>query len=387
MKIVLVNSVYGVGSTGKILKSLKESFTKEGNDVFVCYSTKSSIKEKNIKKITYSVERKITRFFSKIFGLQNSLMYFSTLRFKRLIKRINPDIINFHMITESMFNFKILFRFLKRHNYKCCFTMHSDVLASGNCAWILDCPNYTGNCSLCLNKRKYSLIGFNAEKRNFERIKKCFSLLDTSNVGLCFVSSFTKNMYQKSGIYTKFNKQIVIFNPVDIYTTTIGYKKNYILYVTPNFYEPQKQSNLIFEIAKNMSEYKFVVVCPQKVPNDFKNINFVNSIKPDELNNFYSEANLTLILSKRESFSMCAAESLMNGTPVVGFENGGTETISIKEFSYFVKPNDVKSLISRLKTVFSQKYDSACIKNEAIKYYESGTIAKKYLEFYDQVIN
>jgi len=63
-----------------------------------------------------------------------------------------------------------------------------------------------------------------------------------------------------------------------------------------------------------------------------------------ELAQYYSLADITLLTSIRETFSMVTAESLCCGTPVVGFEAGGPESIAIREFSSFVPFGDLEKL-------------------------------------------
>lgn len=64
----------------------------------------------------------------------------------------------------------------------------------------------------------------------------------------------------------------------------------------------------------------------------------------EELASLYSVANVTLMLSKRETYSMVTAESLCCGTPVVGFLAGGPESIAIEKFSAFVEYGDLKAI-------------------------------------------
>lgn len=52
---------------------------------------------------------------------------------------------------------------------------------------------------------------------------------------------------------------------------------------------------------------------------------------------YYSMANLTILTSQFETFSMVCAESLCSGTPVVGFKAGAPEQISIQQYSEFVE--------------------------------------------------
>ena len=74
-------------------------------------------------------------------------------------------------------------------------------------------------------------------------------------------------------------------------------------------------------------------------------------ISIESLRDYYKFATATIILSKRETFSMVVAESISAGTPVVGFKNGGSESSAIKELSSFVDYSDIDSLVNKIKEV------------------------------------
>ena len=70
-----------------------------------------------------------------------------------------------------------------------------------------------------------------------------------------------------------------------------------------------------------------------------------------ELAEYYSMADVTLLTSSRETFSMVTAESLCCGTPVVGFQAGGPESICTKGHTKFVPYNNLDDLIAASLTI------------------------------------
>ena len=80
----------------------------------------------------------------------------------------------------------------------------------------------------------------------------------------------------------------------------------------------------------------FVVVGPiSKITSNLpKNIILLGSVTDSiKLAKLYSLANVSILTSKRETFSMVCAESLSCGTPVVGFEAGAPEQISLPNYT------------------------------------------------------
>ena len=102
----------------------------------------------------------------------------------------------------------------------------------------------------------------------------------------------------------------------------------------------------------------------------------------DELAQLYSEADVTLILSKRETFSMVTAESLCCGTPVVGFKAGGPESIALSEWSSFSEYGDIDSLCSSLRDLLVLNINKKEISEKACSTYSSDYCTNMFLSLY-----
>ena len=103
---------------------------------------------------------------------------------------------------------------------------------------------------------------------------------------------------------------------------------------------------------------------------------------------YYAAADLTVLVSQRETFGMAVAESLCCGTPVVGFEAGGSESIALPEFTQFVPFGDMV----KLKNTVCEKLDLKAqkspktISEEAVRVYSAARMAEQYLQLYRSMI-
>ena len=104
MKILLINVLYGIGSTGKIVESLFNEYKKHGNDVRCIYGRRTTKKSKCIVKRTFEIESKIHHLISKISGNIYGGMPLSTSRILRYIKKYNPDIVHLHCLNGYFVN-------------------------------------------------------------------------------------------------------------------------------------------------------------------------------------------------------------------------------------------------------------------------------------------
>ena len=137
----------------------------------------------------------------------------------------------------------------------------------------------------------------------------------------------------------------------------------------------------------NLSDVEIIVVGPVKKRENTKNIKFVGVVTNQaDLAALYSMSSITLLTSKRETFSMICAESLCCGTPVIGFKAGAPETISIPEYSSFFKFGDINSMYKAVKkTLYSSQSDRAVIIEKAHKTYSAETMAQNYISIYRNV--
>lgn len=169
--------------------------------------------------------------------------------------------------------------------------------------------------------------------------------------------------------------------------------KKLILYVSAKF--NQKKGHVkggwhFVELAKMMPQHQFCIVAStySDIENLPSNIIFwgrTNGQK--ELAELYNRANVTVLTSKRETFSMVTAESLCCGTPVVGFKAGGPESIAIPEYSEFVEQGDLDALKSCILHVLERKYNAAMISKKATELYSKETMTNNFIQVYNQLLN
>ena len=103
-----------------------------------------------------------------------------------------------------------------------------------------------------------------------------------------------------------------------------------------------------------------------------------------ELAKYYGMADVTLLTSKRETFSMVTAESLSCGTPVVGFKAGAPEQIAIKEYSEFVEYGDVESLTEKVKAYLSRDFNKEEISRLAHEKYADEKMIEETIKIYNE---
>ena len=97
---------------------------------------------------------------------------------------------------------------------------------------------------------------------------------------------------------------------------------------------------------------------------------------------YYSMEDGFVICSKRENFPTTCIESQCCGTPVVGFDTGGTKETSVYTEDDFVTYGDLYKLENKLQRMLKQNVSDIVEKSR--KAYSKENMSKRYMEEYDR---
>ena len=363
MKILLINVVYAKGSTGSIIHSLYSEYRRKGHDAYVIYGRGQNIhNDSNVKKCTIEIESKVHHFFSTFFGNMYGGMFFSTLKIISFIKKVKPDYVNLHCLNGYFVNIYRLLKFLARNNYKVLLSMHAEFMMTGGCGYTIECNKYlSDSCKKCPRFNEInSPMSINSAHNNYIKMSRAINLFDDKKLKVSCVSPWLSKRYKESPIYKKYDIYTIL-NPVDdIFINDFSghfYNKKYILYVTSDFYDKEKNGTGIIKLATAMSDTNFIVVSTKKIfnPPMLHNVEFISGgISKEALRDYYFNADCLVLLSKRETFSMPVAEALSCGIPVAGFKNGGSESFSSSFNTIWCKFDDYHSLEEAIRHFMKQ---------------------------------
>ena len=401
MKVLQINCVYQKGSTGKITYDLHRSLQACGVESIVCYGRGEAVSDKKVYKICPEWYSKINNALSRVTGIMYGGCFLSTNRLIKIIKNEKPDIVHLQCINGYFVNIYRILDWLKKSKIKTVLTLHAEFMYTGGCGHAFDCNQWRekNGCGHSIHCPRWR-----AETRSlvFDRTHVMWELMRDSFVGfdnlvVCSVSPWLKERAMRSPILADKHHEVV-YNGLDteifhLYDASkirfeLGTEgKRVIFHATPFFStEPNhiKGGYYICELASLMPNTHFIVAGPYdkriQVPD---NVHLLGAISDQSLlAKLYSMADVTVLASRRETFSMVCAESLCCGSTVVGFNAGAPETISLPEYSTFVLYGDIKKLKTAVINMFEQKHDKAKISAEAKRKYSCETMVKNYLEVY-----
>lgn len=389
MKIIHINCVYPVGSTGRLIENIVKNCVRKGYESIVLYGRGAKCNKVEAIKVSSELEAKIHGLLSRLTGQWFSYSPASTARIIRILKNEKPDVVHLHCLNANFVNVYRLIGFLKKNKIKTVLTLHAEIMHTAGCEHAGECIKWQSGCHNCA-KIKGMLTGYFRDdaKIAYNKIKKAFHGFE--NLTVTSVSEWLTQRAESSNVFKHHEIRFcTIHNAVDTSKFRQPDLKHEnrvprILHITPNFNHPLKGGKYVLELAKIQPEWNFIIVgasCDNdSLPSNIQFIPHTNNQK--ELISYYQQADVTLLTSYRETFSMVCLESLACGTPVVGFKAGAPEQIFKEKYAEFVDFGNVEALAIGIKHMLKErpKIDSNYIEQN----FSVTQMTSKYLKIYEK---
>ncbi|MDH5092761.1 glycosyltransferase [Clostridium perfringens] len=365
MKVLIINSVCGIRSTGKIVMDLYNTIESYGDECCIAYGR--DIPPKNIKTIRIgsnfdNYTHLISSRFLDNHGLGSKKV---TKEFIKAIEEYNPDVIHLHNLHGYYLNIEILFRYLKKINKKVIWTLHDCWAFTGHCASFdyVGCEKWKYGCDNCCQTGEYpkSIIKDNS-KENYLIKKKIFTLLN--NMIIVTPSKWLAELVKQSFL-KKYDVKVInngidlnVFKPVENnLRKKYNLEKKFVILGVASIFNKRKGIDYFIKLSKILdNNFKIILIgVPKKIikslPNNIICIERIDNV--DELKEFYTMADVFFNPTMEEVFGMTNIESLACGTPVITFNTGGSpECILNEKCGFIVKKGDINEVyknILRLK--------------------------------------
>lgn len=97
---------------------------------------------------------------------------------------------------------------------------------------------------------------------------------------------------------------------------------------------------------------------------------------------YYSLGDVFVICSKKENFPTTCLEAQCCGTPVAGFDTGGTKETSVTKEDSFVEYGDIEGLKEKVETILHKDYSD--LAKTAQSQYSNEHMIREYMKVYDR---
>ena len=337
MKVLMINSVCGVGSTGRICTDIADMLISEGHECKIAYGRK--IVPEKYKDIAYRIGSdfgvKVNGVKARLFDNEGFNARSATKKLIKWIKHYNPDVIHLHNLHGYYLNVKLLFDYLKTCGKKVVWTLHDCWSFTGHCAYF-DCPHcdkWQTECGKCIRAKDYPKAIFSHAKRNFKRKKQIFC--GVPNLTIVTPSKWLAELVKQS--FLKEYPVQVINNGIDLtvfkptasdFREKYGLQNKKLILGVANVWEKRKGFDDFLELAKLISDdYRIVLVGVtdeqlKKLPPKVIGIKRTNSAT--ELAQIYTAADVLFNPTYEDNYPTVNLEAQACGTPVITYPTGGS---------------------------------------------------------------
>lgn len=392
MKIVQINSVCGVGSTGRITVEISKRLNDQCIENYILYGVGKS-NYPYADKFGGKLNIKSHQLGTRLLGKHG---FYSKLATQQLIKKlveINPDIIHLHNLHGHYLNIEILFNYLAESNKKVVWTLHDCWSFTGHCSHFdyISCDRWKTECHNCPQLKEYpkSLIFDRTTEAYFDK-KKLFTSI--SNMIIITPSQWLANLVKQSFL-GKYKIQVInngidleVFKPTcSDFRERNDLNDKFIILGVASYWNERKGLLYFIDLSKQLGDnYKVILVGlnlrqMNTMPSNILGIKNTNNLK--ELVELYSVADVFLNPTLEDTFPTVNLEALACGTPIITFNTGGSAEAVDSKSGIIVESKTCSSLIKAVKNIKEKNFSSENCINRA-KAFSKADRYQEYIQIY-----
>lgn len=336
MKILQINSVCGIRSTGRIATDIHSLLKDAGHESVIAYG---QLEPKNCDRTLKIGDQKDIY----LHGIKSRVLdrhgFGSTKATKEFLKQVDeykPDLIHLHNIHGYYLNVEELFAYIKKNAIPVVWTLHDCWSFTGHCVYFdfANCDKWKTQCFSCPQKKTYpaSLV-LDQSKKNYDEKKEIFN--GVQDLSFVTPSIWLKDLLKDS--YLSGYDSYVINNGLDLDTfkpTKSDFREKheigdkFMMLMVSSEWTKRKGLDYLLTLNETLKEDEKMVLVgltddlKEKLPDSIIKITKTDNIQ--ELAEIYSTADVLLNPTLEDNFPTTNLESLACGTPVITFNTGGS---------------------------------------------------------------
>lgn len=364
MKILMINVVCGIRSTGRICTDLATELEKQGHEVRIAYGREEVPEQfqKYAVKIGTDIDVKMHGIRARLLDGAGFGSIKATKKFIEWVKEYNPDVIHLHNIHGYYLNIEILFEYLKVCGKKIIWTLHDCWAFTGHSAYCdaVQCERWIQGCYKCPQIKEYPKSMIDASQRNWRKKKRIFS--DIPNMTIITPSNWLAGLVKKSFL-GKYPVEVIHngidtsqFKPLENDFREIHHLEDKFLVLgCATSWDDMKGYSDFIELSRRLNHnYKIILVGLSNeqikfLPEHILGIERTSSIK--ELAYIYSAADIFVNLSYCENYPTVNMEANACGLCVLTYDTGGSSE-SASDNCIVVEKGNLDQVIKSLEQVY-----------------------------------
>lgn len=364
MRVCQINTVSGVGSTGKICEGISDILDKHNIENIILFATEKS-GLKNAERYSNNVYVKVQSLKSRIFGNWGFNSYFNTKKLIKKIKLFKPDVVQLHNLHGHNCNLSLLFKYFKKVNQKVVWTFHDCWAFTAYCCYfsMINCDKWESGCYHCPQKKQYSWF-FDRSKSIYKRKKRVLTGLDLTIVTPSkWLAGLVKQSFLKDYPVKVINNGIdlTVFKPSESnFREKYNIGDKFIVLGVAFGWGKRKGLDVFIDLSKRLDNEKYQIVLvgtddtiDMQLPKNIISIHRTQN--QTELAEIYTAANVFANPTREDNYPTVNMESIACGTPVITFRTGGSPEMLIEKIGMVVDCDDVDYLEKEIRRIYKDR--------------------------------
>ena len=391
MKVLQINSVCGIRSTGKICTDIAMLLESRGHSCQIAYGreTVPAVYEKFAHKIGTKGDAYADALESRIFDNAGFNSVATTKRFVEWMREYDPDVIHLHNLHGYYINVELLFAALKEMDKPVIWTLHDCWPFTGHCSHFdrIGCRKWQKGCYQCPQTQKYpASFGLDRSKTNYARKKACFT--GVKNLTIVTPSRWLADLVKQSYL-GQYNVEVIpngintqVFRPAEgTFREDYGLQDKKIVLGVASAWGENKGLFDMYKLAEMLDDtYRVVLVGlkPEQMKKVPKNITAImRTDNPQQLAHIYTTADIFVNPTYQDNYPTVNLEAQACGTPVITYRTGGSVESVPK--GQIVEQGDLQGLLLAIENMENGKIQNMDFSAEHCFF--------EYIALYDEVIS
>ena len=396
MKVLQINAVYGILSTGRICLELHDFLEENGHKCVTIYGNSKGDYQDTIYVGNF-FSRKFHALLSRVTGKIGYYSKNQTIKVISYIETFKPDIVHLHNLHANFISIPFLLDYLGKNNIPTVVTMHDCFFYTGACTHytVNNCYKWEKNCYDC----KFNDLTwfFDKTEKMFDDKKKLFNAIKC--LSIVGVSDWITKEAKTSPIFESAKIIKRIYNGIDLSVfkrKESGFKKEFgienkkIILGVAGGWSNRKGLDVFCKLNDLLGEDEKIVlvgnVKTDNLPSSIIHIPTTNNV--EQLVDIYNTADVFVQASREETFGKVVAEALACGIPVVTNNSTANPELVDERCGIIVYDFNLEKIYKAIKEVFKngkEYYSDKCIEF-AKEHCEKSENLKLYLKLYEEII-
>ena len=385
MKVFIINSVCGFGSTGRICTDLAQALVQNGDECMIAYGrgTAPELYQSFSYRMTGNAGIMKNILKARLLDNEGFNAASSTRRLIEKIREFAPDIVHIHNLHGYYIHIGVLMDYLSESHCRVVWTLHDCWSFTGHCAHFSDCDKWKTHCKNCAQHSRYpKSVLLDRSYSNYEKKRE---LTQGLNLTVVTPSRWLAELVAQS--FLRDHPLRVIHNGIDdsvFFQRNSGFRREHglerkrIILGVSSVWSKAKGLDDFISLSELLGDDDKIVLVGltarqlRALPDRILGIEKTQNAA--ELAEIYSAADVFFNPTYHDTYPTVNLEAQACGTPVVTYRTGGS--VESVPDANVIDTGDYRSLLPLLDRGLAVKEDD----------FSLNTMIRHYLDLYRESI-